>query len=62
MCDHPNAIPRIVKSEHHPQVYLDMACIMISDLQEEIRYLRHYGNKDCTAMADAARERKELDT
>lgn len=27
----------------------------------EIKYLRHYGNKDCTAMADEAMEKGELD-
>lgn len=32
------------------------------ELRQEVRYLRHYGNKDCTAMADAARQRNEIDT
>lgn len=32
------------------------------ELQEEVRYLRAYGNKDCTAMADAARASSELET
>ena len=27
---------------------------MIHHLEREVRYLRHYGNKDCTAMADYA--------
>ena len=26
--------------------------LVIDDLEREIRYLRAYGNKDCTAMAD----------
>ena len=30
--------------------------------EREIRYLRTYGNKDCTAQADEARQRGELDT
>lgn len=30
-------------------------------LAREVRYLRTYGNKDCTAMADAAMARGELD-
>lgn len=32
----------------------------IDELEREVRYLRHYGNKDCTHMADAAMERHEL--
>lgn len=31
-------------------------------LRAEIRYLRAYGNKDCTAQADEARARGELDS
>ena len=31
-------------------------------LRKEVRYLRTYGNKDCTAMADAAMQRNELDS
>lgn len=34
----------------------------IEQLEREIRYLRHYGNKDCTAMADAAMENNELES
>lgn len=30
-------------------------------LEREVRYLRHYGNKDCTAMADKAMQEGELD-
>lgn len=30
-------------------------------LKREIRYLRHYGNKDCTAMAEEAMARGDLD-
>lgn len=30
-------------------------------LRREIRYLRAFGNNDCTKMADAAMERNELD-
>jgi len=30
------------------------------DLKAEIRYLRHYGNRDCTAQADEARGAGEL--
>lgn len=26
----------------------------IKELKQEIKYLRHFGNKDCTAMADWA--------
>lgn len=33
----------------------------IERLSQEVRYLRHYGNKDCTAMADAAIKSNELD-
>ena len=33
----------------------------IERLQREIRYLRQYGNKDCTHMADAAMENNELE-
>ncbi len=33
----------------------------IDSLEREIRYLRHYGNKDCTHMADKAMERGDLD-
>lgn len=29
-------------------------------LQQEIEYLRHYGNKDCTAMGDDALKRDRL--
>lgn len=30
-------------------------------LKREVRYLRHYGNKDCTAMADEAMARGDLE-
>lgn len=30
------------------------AAAVIEDLRQEIEYLRHYGNKDCTAQADEA--------
>jgi hypothetical protein len=30
-------------------------------LRREVRYLRHYGNKDCTRMADEAMARNELE-
>ena len=30
-------------------------------LRKEIEYLRHYGNKDCTAMADEAMEEGRMD-
>lgn len=30
-------------------------------LRREVRYLRHYGNKDCTAMADEAMGKGELE-
>lgn len=33
-----------------------------SALRKEVRYLRQYGNKDCTAMADDAMQRDELDS
>ena len=33
----------------------------IERLREQVRYLRHYGNRDCTVMADAALQRGELD-
>ena len=33
----------------------------IEELKREIRYLRTYGNKDCTAMADAAMKKNELE-
>lgn len=35
--------------------------IEINKLNREIKYWRCYGNKDCTAMADAAMESGELD-
>lgn len=35
--------------------------IEVRALRKEIRYLRHYGNKDCTRMADEARARNELE-
>ncbi len=34
----------------------------VDKLEREIRYLRCYGNKDCTAMADEAMELGTLDT
>jgi hypothetical protein len=33
----------------------------LDEMEDEIRYLRQYGNKMCTDMADAARAKKELD-
>ena len=33
----------------------------LDSLRREIRYLRHYGNADCTAMADEAMEKGELE-
>jgi hypothetical protein len=33
----------------------------LDSLKREIRYLRHYGNTDCTAMADEAMEKDELE-
>lgn len=38
-----------------------LAAQTLLDLSEEVEYLRHYGNKTCTAMADDALEelRKE---
>ena len=33
----------------------------VDALEREVRYLRQYGNKDCTAMADDAMERNELE-
>lgn len=34
---------------------------IVAELEKEIRYLRHYGNKDCTYMAEEAMEKNELD-
>lgn len=34
------------------------ACLEIERLRLEVEVLRDYGNKDCTAMADAALEQK----
>ena len=36
--------------------------VVIAALRKEVRYLRQYGNKDCTAMADDAMRRDELDS
>lgn len=38
-----------------------LAADCIERLKNEIRYLRRYGNKDCIALADAARAKNELD-
>ena len=40
---------------------LEKADAEIERLRREIVYLRHYGNKDCTHMADAAMEESELE-
>lgn len=37
------------------------AQIEIYHLKKQVQYLRHYGNKDCTAMADQAMEEFALD-
>jgi hypothetical protein len=33
----------------------------IRELEREVRYLRHYGNKDCVAMAEEAMAKSELE-
>lgn len=35
--------------------------VEIEKLRREVEYLRHYGNKDCTAMADDAMSKGTLD-
>jgi hypothetical protein len=34
----------------------------IERLRREVQYLRHYGNKDCTHMADEAMKRGDMDS
>ena len=61
-CTPSSVIEALEIASADKQACLKKAMERVWGLQEEVRYLRHYGNKDCTAMADAARERKELDT
>lgn len=62
VCTSESVIEALTLANADKQACLKKAIARVQELHEEIRYLRHYGNKDCTAMADAARERKELDT
>lgn len=47
--DHPDEILR--RAEQSADLKAELAVV-----RREIKYLRHYGNKDCTAMADEAME------
>ena len=42
-------------------IELKEAADEIVRLRREVEYLRHYGNKSCTAMADEALERGDMD-
>lgn len=64
---------KITKAEMHTMSCIDdncdkASCILyreqeaeIAKLEREIKYLRHYGNKDCTAMAEEAMKNREME-
>jgi hypothetical protein len=35
--------------------------LQLENARRELRYLRHYGNKDCTHMAEEAMRKRELE-
>jgi hypothetical protein len=55
-----------IRFEGHGSIVLasdyDALAARLAEAEREIRYLRTYGNKDCTAMAEAAMARRELET
>lgn len=55
------AIKLHVASQHVLEDRAEAAEAKLENAQREIRYLRLYGNKDCTAMADEAMAAGELD-
>lgn len=55
-------LKRAVATVHHMLRSAADAGNELALLRKEVRYLRHYGNKDCTTMADDAMRRGELDS
>lgn len=50
-----NVFPMVEKPEY------DVLLIQLAEAKREIEYLRRYGNKDCTAMADEALATEEVE-
>lgn len=57
----PDGLWRL-RIEALPDESRDATAMTLARLAREVRYLRHYGNRDCMAMADDAMARGELDT
>ena len=61
MCEAANRIERLTARIKDYQYACNQKQEIINQQAEEIRYLRQYGNKDCTAMADDALLSNDLD-